>query len=156
MTEPYLLPHKLSELAQVALNDLALAESLPKQYRIDMGNWLVQKTSGVCVMCAAGAVMSFTLGEALRLGERLDHPTRIAQRFGENARALFAIDMLRRGWVGSALAIINSDEPEKTWWECDDQDDHELTREMGEYESGPDGWRDEMNQLVSDLREAGL
>lgn len=159
------LPHVLSELAQIALDDVIKVEVLPG-YRIGMASWhAVDSFSAGCTVCAAGAVMDRTLG--LERETNLDSVHDILKRFGaHNGAALLAIDALRRGAVGEALTILGSEDPEASWYAdeeaCGDDEDedelriprHALSRELPQYTE--DGWHDAMRELIADLRKAGL
>lgn len=149
------LPHKLSELAQIALDDVTKVETLPG-FQIDMGNWARSYNGGNCHVCAAGAVMVERLG--LRNGEGVQNNEQLLERFGyENGAALLAIDALRRGCINDAIRILDSEDPAETWDLCDldpDCDDHRLSRKVPLY--GHQNWRMAMETLVADLHRVGL
>lgn len=137
------LPHKLSELAQMALDDVAAVEKL-EGYSIDMDDVFhaAYPDDGLCVVCAAGAVMVNRLGA----DRALDHGPR---DFGpNNSNALLAIDSLRVGQVGAALGRLIHGYSKGVR--------HALDRSIAQYATSATDWRADMIRLVADLREAGL
>lgn len=145
----YQLPHVLSELAQVALDDIAKTPALGLGIR--MTSWCNKRA---CTVCAAGAVMVSRLGMPFADGEHCGHRWML-DRFGlHNTLALAAIDCLREGNVGFAIATMETQSLD-TWVNDDEGDDlHALARPMP-VEFG-DEWLAEMRRLVTDLREANL
>lgn len=154
------LPHSLSELAQIALDDLT-TEVPARGLRVGMSTWCRKRGDGTCSVCAAGAVMVARLGLDPAKGETGGHGWLIRD-FGEhNALALVAIDSLRQGRVEVAERTLRersfvpwmNDEP----FDEDgngEEDPHELSRLIAtEY---GDEWIKDMRQLVTDLRKAGL
>lgn len=91
------LPGKPSALIRLALADLAKVRKDPR-YKVDMTGWHY-KAASKCHVCAAGAVMAKTLKK--NINRKFD-----ARNFGEESEALVAIDNMRRGWVGIALAFL--------------------------------------------------
>lgn len=152
-----LLPHKLSELAQIALDDVLKVSTRPG-FEIDMGTWVRSYHAGFCAVCAAGSVAIERLG--ISKGDSIRENEELVVRFGaHNAAALCAIDALRQGCVDGALKILADDEdPVATWYELDlesDMDRSELSRSMPVY--GDDGsWAEAMSDLIADLQKAGL
>lgn len=160
------LPHKLSELAAMALDDVVAVHKRPG-FMIDMGAWcspgVVRYPHGKnCMVCAAGAVMVQRLGYS---GSRskITNPAEIFHAFGPaNGRALLAIDMLRRGNVGWALAVLT--DGESAWFAgLESSDAHPLSRDLEDLsrdDTDGDGlpplWVDAMHDLVDELVEAGL
>ncbi len=155
------LPHKLSELATMALDDVVAVSQLPG-FKINMAEWYSPRHKA-CTVCVAGSVMVRHLHHTGR--KIIGSPVTLVEAFGEaNARALLAIDMLRRGAVGSALACLARGDV--AWREALDSssfDDHPLSRDidpLNEDDTDRDGlpplWVDEMTRLVEDLTEAGL
>jgi hypothetical protein len=164
------LPHKLSELAQIALDDLT-TKLEPRGIRVDLNYWcrLERRPQPSCTVCAAGAVMVSRLGLDVARGQSFGHGWLI-EMFGEhNALALVAIDSLRQGQVGVALETLET-QTFKPWQQAPDcefdddgesdpeawhgEDGHALSRRMPEEYCAE--WRDGMAQLISDLREDGL
>jgi hypothetical protein len=146
------LPHKLSELAQIALDDVTEIENTPG-YTVAMESWHTPGSAS-CEVCAAGSVMVCHFGlqkeDYICLGvfEKLFG--------GSNTRALLAIDCLRRGFVSAAQQVLID---RQAWitLPLDDYDDpHEVSRPMPDYDDNPASWHSEMAQLIADLRAAGL
>jgi hypothetical protein len=138
------LPNKLSELAQMALDDVLAVERLPNQFVVDMGEFIVE-SGNLCRVCAAGAVM------VQRLGATTNSTT---NDFGpHNKWALWAIDKLRMGYVGWALQILKGDE--RVAWRREDTD-HALDRDVPEYSTDSGEWHVAMRSLIADLQKAGL
>jgi hypothetical protein len=161
-----LLPHKLSELAQIALDDTT-TKLEPLGISVNMSAWCRpdRRPGHSCTVCAAGAVMVARLGLDVSKGEAFGHEW-LVRDFGEhNALALVAIDSLRQGQVGVALNVLSSKsfQPWKDSPEHHDEDfpelwtgadGHALSRQMDD-EFG-EQWREEMLDLIASLREAGL
>lgn len=64
------LPHVLSELAQMAVDDVRKCEALPEKFAIWMGTWFapnMELIGGRCALCAAGAVMANRLDAELEI-----------------------------------------------------------------------------------------
>lgn len=118
--KPVILPRKLSALIGIALKDIRKAEKLKNKYVLNMGTWfdkdevvcrLGDESDGdvisrhkVCVICAAGSVMAFSLGA----DKRFDDITSLdPHHFDGNSRQLQAIDDLRQGWVDNAASWID-------------------------------------------------
>jgi hypothetical protein len=146
------LPHKLSDLAQIALDDVMRIRSLPG-YRINMNRWH-ELLGGSCAVCAAGAVIANRLSvdrESDVFGVDFD------KRFGAaNAKALLIIDELRSGAVGNAKNLLGaSDEDAYSVW-ANNFATHQLDRNIVEYHEDPEQWRSDMLDLIADLRQAGL
>jgi hypothetical protein len=57
---PDILPDKLSDLLDLAVND-ALKVSKLKKFKLNMGDWLETYDDGNCNVCLAGSVMAGTL-----------------------------------------------------------------------------------------------
>lgn len=143
------LPHKLSELAQIAVDDIRSVEMRRDVYRVNMGQWH-RPQSGVCALCAAGAVMACRLDVPDR--EDIEAPS-FAERFGvHNGNALLAVDELRTGCVGAAIASLTGGYD--VWRNI--HITHELDREIISYDDDRAQWFLEMNELIADLKQAGL
>jgi hypothetical protein len=137
------LPHKLSVLAEMALDDVVKVEQL-NGFVIDMSEFIIDGGE-VCSVCAAGAVM------VQRLGATKSNTT---EDFGlDNKRALWAIDALRLGLVGKAKQRLTMGNPP-----IDNaaDADHWLDRDLPEYDADCSDWHEAMQVLIDDLREAGL
>jgi hypothetical protein len=170
------LPHKLSDLAQIALDDVLKVHERDG-YIVNMQAWL-ERHSAACVVCAAGAVAVERLNPARDM-DVTGTGSVLITRFGlHNGTALLAVDMLRRGWVGAALSVIESETPASTWegfaWDRVEPSHHPLNRlisaGLAENDIEPDDddnlpadqlldseeWGETMRRLIADLREAGL
>lgn len=136
------LPHKLSELAQIALRDLEACERRPDAFEIDMDLWFCPIGTAErpkCAVCAAGAVMAQTLGADINSTH-----SRAPRDFGEhNSLALRVVDHLRLGWVGVAASTLG---------DCVEG----LDRKLPPYQSSPEAFKDGMRALIADLKKAGL
>lgn len=109
-----ILPRKMSSLIGIALKDIRKAEKLPNKFVIDMMTWydpnkeLVCRLgsdewspeisrSKVCVMCAAGSVLAFSLGAGGNI-----MTSKLSALEAKNENQLGAIDYLRGGDVEEA------------------------------------------------------
>lgn len=105
-----ILPMKMSALIKIALTDIRKVERDTKKFVLDMGIYFnpnvdvtcststgdVLDAYKVCSLCAAGAVMAFSLGKANSLEELTP------DSFPGNVKQLQAIDSLRQGEAGNA------------------------------------------------------
>ncbi len=111
------LPNKMSALVGIALRDIRKAEKQRNKFVIDMGTYFdpnqelvcqvgetVVSSQKVCVLCAAGSVMAFSLGKANSTTEL--NP----DAFMSNSNQLRAIDSLRQG--SARYAAINLELPD--------------------------------------------
>jgi hypothetical protein len=133
------LPNKLSDLIELALNDLEAVEAQPDKYRVNMLNWHEPQEDGICEVCFAGAVLANTI--------KLDPATDDwdVMESGQCATALmFALDDARRGDIRDALEQLGT--------EVDGQFDRGVTP----YRLDPAKFKAEMRKLASDLREEQL
>lgn len=157
------LPHVLSELAQMALDDMT-TKLEPLGLTVDLRSWAKEDSGlGHCTVCAGGAVMVARLGLDPLKGESFGHGWLIREFGWENALALVAIDCLRSGQVGAAVAVLEQKSFDP--WEDaprvrrdgdgdhDEYDEHPLSRPMDE-EYGPEFLAD-LRELIADLRAAG-
>lgn len=99
------LPEKLSELIEVALNDLDLCEKDPR-YKIDMWNW--HRPNSHCSVCFAGSVMAKTFGlgpDEHIMEERTGNNTFSARDWNK----FHALDHVRKGAWAWALSDIGFD-----------------------------------------------
>lgn len=116
-----ILPFKMSALIKIALADIRKAEALKDQYIIDMSTWYqkesavctlprtgqVIKKHDVCIMCAAGSVMQFSLGAANRIPEHHANGIDLEPAdFTGNQIQLNAINSLRTGDIGNAASVL--------------------------------------------------
>lgn len=90
------LPDKLSELIEVALMDLILAEQM-KEYEIDMGAYHV--ANGKCRVCFAGSVIAAT--NNFSLYNRSIHPCQTKESF-----KYYALNQARQYSFISALNCL--------------------------------------------------
>jgi hypothetical protein len=166
-----ILPTKLSSLIKIALRDMRKAEAKPKEFVIEMSEWFhreevecrtregtIVDAHEVCVMCAAGSVMAFSLGvlKHKNIDEAQPH------HYPKNERQLNAINELRVGSVGGAYSIIHDDDPIT----ADDEDDqYQKMADIAEtlncdipeyYGDNPEPFHREMEKLQKRLEKAGL
>ncbi len=138
------LPHKLSELAKMALDDVVAVEQLADRYVVGMHD--VFHTPGYnedderCVVCAAGCVM------VQRLKAEPEHDVGPYEFGKHNGDALMAIDCLRTGDVAGALRTL----------QLSGYATHSLDRYLPDYSEGDASWHEAMQVLIDDLEEAGL
>ena len=131
------LPDKPSDLAELALRDMRKAIKSPR-YHIHMGGWHIPNET--CAVCAAGAVMAFTLGAS--------HDEHILPGCFSYLikHKLLAIDCLRLGDVDRAFRELG----------LDYQRAKRFNRDIPGYkESNHQPFFHEMRELVWDLRDAG-
>lgn len=117
-----ILPKKMSSLIKIALRDIRLAEE-SEDYVINMNRWHVPKDAvctleenpaevikrhQVCSVCAAGAVMAFSLKAPKN--KELE-----PEKFKGNETQLEALDSLREGDVGEAADRLEL----KGTYDCD-------------------------------------
>lgn len=139
------LPHVLSELAQLALNDIEKTRNDPR-YVLNMELWHAP-ASGRCEVCAAGAIMA----------QSLDAPFSkevSPEDFDEHTeKALRAVDDLRAGWFQDAVEELGVNASQHQW--------KQLSR-MGLQWEGFDaateweGFKHEMKSAIKELQEMGL
>lgn len=166
-----ILPKKLSSLIKICLRDMRKAEALPEKYVISMGEWYspnetvscqlddgtLIKEHTVCVMCAAGSVMAFSLAN-----ERQKKETLGPDDFGDNELQLGAIDCLRQGQCAAAYRAINrDDDPESESYNWNDDITHQklerLDTKIPDYEpTNPEPFHKAMTKLHDKLARAGL
>lgn len=134
------LPELPSDLLRLALRDLRMVESMPETYVVDMGHWH-REHMGKCHVCLGGAVLAGTLG----LGADAEGLT--ALEADEVRNKLLALDCLRCGEVGSAVAHMLPDRPMGT---CPPD------RSVPEYGDGPEDFHAAMEDLAAQLEDEGL
>jgi hypothetical protein len=170
------LPCKMSALIKIALKDIRKAEASQK-FIIDMDDWYrpdtelncmlhsqtVVERHKVCVACAAGSVMAFSLG----LGSDSNSANADKLLHSEsNGRQLMAINELRVGQVAEAakeLELLNwdydmEDNPE-AWDSWDKQRDRfrSFDTTIPDYDNlDPEPFHKEMGKLQAKLEKAGL
>jgi hypothetical protein len=130
------LPEKLSDLLNLALDDLGMVEADPK-YKVVMIEWHSPSPSRThCQVCLAGAVMAKSLGVP---PEALHAPADFAADVCDKLKAL---DALRLGTVELAFNSIRVAPPFGN-------------RRVPTYELDPKGWHIAMRQLATDLADSG-
>ena len=99
------LPHKLSALTRLAINDLQLVMADP-DYKVNMNTWH-EPREGKCAVCFAGSVMAKSLGVSQK-----DNIS--PSQFGENNnRALCALDLIRIGRIKASLELVDQELPRR-------------------------------------------
>lgn len=98
------LPAVVSELIELALNDLELVEE-DERYVVNMERWHEPELTGVCAVCLAGAVMASTLNTAPDKASTPHHYC------AEDSRRLLALDYVRTANWSALLAATVSLEP---------------------------------------------
>lgn len=97
------LPNKLSDLIEVALEDLEKVEK-DKRYTVDMQFWHTPTDNFTgCSVCLAGAVIAKSLNVPIQELSSLDK-FKISIR-----RKLVALDQVRDSKVGNAIRILKRD-----------------------------------------------
>lgn len=157
------LPRKLSDLLELALNDLEKAEN-SKTHAVSMDVWYKPHKGGKCLVCLAGSVMAFSLG--VKVDESISTTDSVGwcplnfAKFSlsdksfytnQDADALSALNALRTGQVSSAaemidILLINGDVAY----------DREFDREIVDYHKDPDLFKTQLYELVNDLRTEGF
>jgi len=140
-----LLPDKLSDLIEVALKDLSKVEKNPR-YVVDMGVWHDDMMEGVCHVCLAGAVLA---GTCKLPHDQVWYPAVI--NFGSTTSKLIALDFARRGNLDAALRRMGPPPKREDIWFV--QRKRWITKQ---YHIDPVMWREQMEQMVRELRERGL
>lgn len=149
-----ILPKKMSALIKISLADIRKAERHP-DFVVNMGTWYEKKrlicSAGyfvisdrdICITCAAGSVMAFSLGAKIPIGEQHLYP----QDMEKNTKQLEAIDCLRKGNVASAASYLNI--PNKGCWE------YNCVIPSYDY-CNPEPFHEAMLRLQKCLEKAGL
>ena len=104
--------NKLSDLINIALNDLEVVEQMPEIYKVDMGNWHGPQYDGedvwrnsspiICAVCFAGCVMANTL--KCNPNDQF-HPSFFDS---DTKLKLVFLDHIRNGFIDDALCIFYS------------------------------------------------
>lgn len=140
------LPDKLSELLRVALVDLEKCED-DSRYFINMDVWHSGAFGGICHVCLAGSVMAQSIG--LDRTE-FKYPGSLGDR--SVVGKLRAINFLRMGEVGSALAVLRDCDADRIIGRG-----HALDRDnIALYQWQSTQFKADMRQLADDLEAAGL
>lgn len=99
------LPSLPSALLRLALNDLEKCELDPR-YRINMNFWHVPKQGAPCVICLAGSILAKTIN--LPINQECSVWDEEDQSITkDNKNKLSAVNQLRLGNIGIALAKLN-------------------------------------------------
>lgn len=136
----WLLPRRLSDLLELAIEDLEKCEANGR-YDIDMGHWHLPLRDG-CAVCLAGGIMAQTMGVDVKTKVRYPWhrwPDYIAAR-------MCALNSLREGEIARALEHIGrGSEP------------HPFTNENYPvpYEKDPEAFKSVMRCIANDLRREG-
>lgn len=152
-----MLPDKLSDLIEVALNDLELVEKDPR-YKIRMDKWHSPQVDGKCHVCMAGAVMAMTLQQPVG---RMMIPTHFD--YLNVGRKLHALDLARAGYFANALRELeHGDAVVEGTIKTEGIDARvapvyaKIGRMPCEYEHAPDRFKAYLRGAVIELRENGL
>jgi hypothetical protein len=145
---------KLSDLAQAAMDDLAVIEALPETYSVNMGDWVINNRNNRCAVCAAGAMIVNRLEtpENPIYEDRKLCPTDFMYD-QETVRQLYAVNDLRMGEIGWAWDSFHG---------SNDDGGDGLPRgilrsmEVEEYDRNPELFRSQMNEVIAYLRSVGL
>ncbi len=155
------LPRKLSDLLELAINDLEKVEN-SKEYSVDMGVWIKPHIGGRCMVCLAGSVMAMSLHvkvDPKDLDENYQatgfSPTcfteftagDFAKYSNDDADALSALNDLRCGSIGAAGACMDID--------MEDELVDKFDRDVSGYSDNPELFKFQMRELVKDLRTHG-
>lgn len=134
------LPAKPSSLIELALKDLALVEKDPK-YRVNMYGWHSGSIghSGVCDVCLAGAVMAKTL-KVRRITDR--NPDGFKDQ--RTSSRLKALNMFRIGFVDFAFHRLSK------------KNKGVKDRQIVQYDTNKILFKNQMNELIKDLKAVGL
>ena len=131
------LPDLPSELLELAMKDLATVERRPL-YRVDMRTFHSPER-GLCSVCMAGAVMT-------RFLHHKDLCTSPVGMFDEvTAMKLMALDMMRVGNVRAAVRTMGLSAKSSL-----------VNRNVVSYENSPEFFRNDMAEMISDLKCALL
>jgi hypothetical protein len=139
------LPDKPSDLLELALHDLELCEA-DGRYEIRMLLWHAPLDDRPgCMVCLAGAVLSQTCKAPMNIqiwvpsmANGTDIPERIANQ-------LTAIDALRTGRVDEAFGLLGLSG-------CGGE---VFERHTTPYNMDPQGFKDDLRELIADLRKGG-
>lgn len=162
-----ILPKVMSKLIEIALNDLKKAEAT-KGMVVDMAEWLnpnvklecttpngeVVERRKACIVCAAGAVMAFTLGKKNTTKELFPEDMR------NNEDQLCAINELRCGDVANAASYLGICEKYHNLINGLYSEEYEalleLNEDVPEYDNlNPKSFHKAMEKLATKLRRAG-
>lgn len=149
------LPDKASDLIDLCVSDLEKAERDPL-YCVNMNVWhnmcrVDSPISGVqfgqCAVCAAGAIMAFSLGGSINKQLFPDCFNR------DISRRLEAIDLFRLGYWRSGLKEMNVD---LSGLSVEENERICQMRCPGSYRRSPEEFKSRMRKASKVLREMGL
>ncbi len=148
------LPVKLSDLVDLALDDLEKVEKDPR-YMVRMSSWhvspdimMLRGEEPKCGVCFAGAVMAMTMKVPLdRTIEFFDEVPDDFEPTPLKWRKYQALDRFRRGQVDVAIAQLRGD---------DDCDNYSRERNWVSYNDSPERFKEWARAKARELREQGL
>lgn len=133
------LPTKLSDLINLALDDLIKCEEMSDKYKVDMAYYCDNSNSGKCFVCFAGAVMAQTLKCD---GDHLTTEYLITE--SKYSNVIDALDDVRCGCVNYALAQLGI------------VSDKEYDTYIVRYRNDPEEFKKQMRALSATLATDGL
>lgn len=156
MSEPEIqtdkLPDRLSDLIELALDDLAWVIERPDQYEIKMSVWhRKSKISGLCQVCLAGSVLARTLGV------RADYEESFFDNLSTRTQdKLHALNEVRMGNVGVALSRMTQGASSSLIGAIQLKAIRSESTPFVEYNTDPTEWHAWMNSAVDLLRAHDL
>jgi len=144
------LPNKLGKMLTKALDDLEWVEKNPK-YKVNMGAFAKRKSAkGICEVCLGGTQLIDGLpSDPISL---IDGDSVLNVVSDSLARKMFALDNLRQGRVGEALAELENPDPKEIVY----GNDHALDRDVEDYHTNPRLWKAQMRLLAVELEQANI
>lgn len=148
-------PKKLSDAILLALNDLAVVESMPDRFKIKMHIWHSTYDSRLeienkhCNVCFAGSVMANSL-------KVKDDTTYVPSNFSPQWSMVFhALNEVRVGNLADALTSMGN-----TWDEIrsfvNGCDGSLLNIEVSEYQYQPESFKEQMLEIAMMLQVNGF
>ena len=147
------LPDKLSDLVELALNDLTQVQAQPDKYIINMNTWVSSGTRKAprCQVCLAGAVMVRSLDVQADIDSDviltltptdIRPPDMSAEEISILRSKLMALDHVRRGDISVALDYMGLKTPDT------------LASYMAvpPFGIGPNKWFRRMHEIIAELR----
>jgi len=144
------LPNKLGKMLTKALDDLEWVEKNPK-FKVNMKTFARRlNKSGVCEVCLGGTQLIDGLpNDPINL---CDGDSVFSVVSKSLARKMFALDNLRQGLVGEAIAELENPDPKETVF----GDGHELDCDVADYHNNPELWKAQMRLLAVKLEQANI
>ena len=129
------LPDKLSDLLEIALDDLELVEADP-HYAVNMNQWHnISSVNGICHVCLAGAVMAGTLrADPGQHTMPIDYPRDVRRKL--LTLDAFAMGDIHMGFRDSSIP------PDPDFPDID----------IPEYSVDPEGFKQTLRDLIPELR----